>query len=58
MFEINGNKLVSTGSSKTNETIVSLSKNNRYKNSMYMLNIRATIKHILLFLILNNSLNI
>ena len=41
-FKVNNNKIVGGSSSRTNETVGNLFKNNKSKKSMYMQNIGAT----------------
>ena len=44
MFKTDDNEVINNGSSRTNETVVNLSKNNKPRNSMYMSNIRVIRK--------------
>ena len=44
MFKIDDKEVVDDGGSKTNKTVLNLSKNNKSRNSIYMPNIRAIKK--------------
>ena len=41
VFKADNNKVVDSSNSKTNETVVNLSRNNKSRNSTYMPNIEA-----------------
>ena len=47
-FRANDNKVIDGGNNKTNKTIVNLSKKNKSKTLIYMLNIRVIGKFIFL----------
>ena len=53
MFKAEDNKVVNSDSSKANKTIINLSKNNKFRNLIYVLNIKATKKSA--FLTFNNK---
>ena len=56
-FKINNNKVVGNNSSRINETIINISKNNKSKNLIYMPNIRAMAKFSFLSLDVKKILN-
>ena len=56
-LKANNNKVVDDDNSKTNKTIINLFKNNKSKNSTYMLNIGATKKPSLLTFHTENIFN-
>ena len=50
MFKHNENEIVKDSGSETNKTVVNLFKNNKFRNLMYISNIRAIKKpHFLIF---------
>ena len=48
MFRVDYNKIIDDYGSKANETVVNLFKNNKFRNLMHILNIKATKKSIFL----------
>ena len=57
-FKAGINKFVRSGDSKVNKTVVNLFKNNKFRNSIYIPNIRAIGKTIFLTLTLKSLLTI